>query len=258
MLMHPRHCKEHFLQMHQEIKRHCKKRPERFFAKDQQRSALRSIRQMIGPYICLFLGLCFANPLFATGSGFFWGLSLGPANNNGSNQQAQLANSNNTTTVSPKAQQFGYRLFLGYMPSQYAGFELGATFFSSIKYVPHQNQTLCGSAEARLRDFELLVKGDYPFHQSFSLSGKAGAAFTYQTEGGALDPSSTGTCGHSTYLSKAVPAFALGLSYDLTQNWVTELGIHDVEAGGKIGRMTMYAISLSYHFVDRYCGQFLC
>jgi len=29
-------------------------------------------------------------------------------------------------------------------------------------------------------------------------------------------------------------------------------------AGGQVGNLTMYALGISYHFVDKYCGQFLC
>ncbi len=201
----------------------------------------------------------------AIGAGMYAGIALGPATNNASPQQAQvsgLATTPPTTTlVNPKSQQFGSRIFIGYMPVPFAGFEGGATFFSNIQYEPTRNNKVCGSADARVRDFEILGKGAYNFKGQFSpvsVFGKLGVAFTYQTEGGALNPSTTQECGKTTYLTKAAPAYSAGFGYDMTQNWQSELGVHVVDTGGKVGRMTMYAFSLSYHFADTYCGQFLC
>ncbi|OGT59442.1 MAG: hypothetical protein A3F43_00705 [Gammaproteobacteria bacterium RIFCSPHIGHO2_12_FULL_42_10] len=216
---------------------------------------------------CLFAAAALgcALPAFATGSGFYWGLMLGPSNNTASNQQAQVSgtptNPPTTVLVKPKQQQFGSRIFLGYMPSVYGGMEFGMTYFSSVKYTPSGNTTLCGSSNATVRDVEFLAKAAYPFKQQlsqFGVFGKAGAAFAYQNNGGALSPTSSSTCGQETHLSKWAPAFSVGVNYDITQNWVTELAMHRVNVGGKLGSMTMYGLGISYHFVDQYCGQFLC
>jgi hypothetical protein len=197
---------------------------------------------------------------FAVGRGLYLGIQAGPSNNSASNQQAQVlgppTTPPTTTTVTPKSQQFGSRIFMGYMVNPYAGFEWGATYFSGIQY-DSKGATLCGSANARVRDLEVMGKGVVPVKQ-FNVFGKVGAAASYQTNGGALNPSTTDECGKSTYISKVVPVFSIGAGYDLSQNWVAELALHSVQAGGKIGSMTMYGLALSYHFVDEYCGQFLC
>lgn len=197
---------------------------------------------------------------FAVAPGFYMGVMGGPANNAASDQQAQVlgpvTTPPTTVTVTPKSQQFGSRLFMGYLVNPYAGFEWGVTYFSGIRYVSN-GPPACGSTNARLRDMEFMGKAVLPVRQ-VSVFGKAGVAIAYQATGGALNPTTEDVCGDSTYLNKFVPAFGLGVGYDLTQNWVAELGLHSVQAGGKIGSMTIYALALSYHFVDTYCGQFLC
>jgi hypothetical protein len=64
--------------------------------------------------------------------------------------------------------------------------------------------------------------------------------------------------GSNTYASKIVPTFTIGAGYDFTQNWVMDFSAMTLLVGGNIKSVTMYALGLSYHFVDRYCGQFLC
>lgn len=197
---------------------------------------------------------------FAVGPGLYLGVMAGPSTNNASDQQLQVegAPTSPPTTVlaTPKSQQFGSRIMMGYMVNEYAGVEGGLTYFSTIRYDSGDVNT-CSGANSSVRDFELLAKGVMPFRQ-VNAFGKAGVALAYQNNAGAFNPTSTSTCGESTYTTKFVPAFSLGVGYDLSQNWVADISANNIMYGGKVGTMTMYALGISYHFVDIYCGQFLC
>jgi OOP family OmpA-OmpF porin len=196
---------------------------------------------------------------YAVSPGLYMGLMFGPATNNGKEERAQLlATPTLTTPVNPKSQQFGSRIFLGYKASQYFGVEGGLTYFSTIKYVPKGDVQTCGVTNSRVQDFDFVGKGTIPLGKSFDVFAKAGAAMVYQTTSGALSPNLNQSCGESTNETHVRPTFGIGASYDLSQSWVTDLSVTNVQVGGKVGSMTMFAIGLSYHIVDVYCGQFLC
>lgn len=217
-------------------------------------------KRILKQLACSVFTIGFVANTFAMGSGLYIGLMAGPATNGASNQQAQVlgpATTPPTTTLAtPKSQQFGSRLMMGYMVSEYVGMEGGLTYFSSIDYDTGDVQT-CSSTNARVRDFEFMGKGVFPFRQ-MSVYGKAGVAIAYQATSGAFNPDSKDVCGKSSYITKYVPAYSAGVGYDLTQNWVVDLSANTVSVGGKIGSMTTYALGIAYHFVDVYCGQFLC
>lgn len=209
--------------------------------------------------LLLLIALAVSHPVYAVRPGFYMGFMAGPATNNASDQQAQTQGGLGyppTITATPKSQQFGSRIFMGYKASEYAGFEMGGTFFSTIRYDTGNVQT-CSAANARVRDIDVLGKFSYPVY-SFEPYAKAGVAVAYQTTAGAFNPDFSGDCGKSSNITKYVPTYSLGVGYDLTQNWVIDLSANRTNVSGKVGSMTMYALGISYHFVDVYCGQFLC
>jgi len=194
---------------------------------------------------------------YAVGPGFYMGAMAGPATNSASTENAAtLSGTPPTTPVNPKSQQFASRIFMGYKVNQYAGFEFGGTFFSTIQFNSKGIQT-CASTDARVRDIEILGKGSYPLPNGFDVFAKGGVAIAYITTSGGLNSGVT-ECGKTQYQNKFVPTATIGASYDLSQNWVTDLSYNSVMVGGKVGKMTYFALGLSYHFVDVYCGQFLC
>ncbi len=193
----------------------------------------------------------------ATGPGFYTGLMMGPATNDGSTVQAQVQGSPTTTPATPKSNQFGSRFFMGYQMNKYAAFEGGLDYFTGIKY-DTKNVPTCSSAQARARAFDAVIKGIYPFGSWFDAYVKGGMALVYQTTSGALNPSGTTECGKSTYVTKFRPTLSVGASYNLTQSWVTDLSWNRTMAGSPVNNIDFFAIGISYHFVDRYCGQFLC
>ena len=214
--------------------------------------------------------------------GFYRGLRRGPATNAGGEKPVQvypLPTSTspiaNTGVANPKSSQFGSRLFLGYKFNPYAGFEGGFTYFSGIDYaLKDPSLTSAGGTTARVRLIDFMGKLDYSYNNTLGFYGKAGVAATYTTTPGGLnvtnyrsvpaptkaDPSAVKifTSGSNTYTVKLSPTFALGISYDIDPSWQMDVSANRVLVGGPIGSMTMYALGLSYHFVDRYCGQFLC
>lgn len=203
-------------------------------------------------------GATLATNAFAVLPGFYMGLMLGPATNNGSNVQAQvLSTPPSTTEVTPQSQQFGSRIYMGYKSSQYFGAEGGFTYYSGIKYDAGDANT-CSTPLVRVRDLDVMGRGSIPFGPGFEGFAKAGAAVVYMTTSGCLNTDLSQQCGRTSYSNQVKPVASAGLSYDMTQNWVIDASWTRLFTGGVIGSMDMYALGLSYHFVDTYCGQFLC
>ncbi|MBX3708241.1 MAG: outer membrane beta-barrel protein [Gammaproteobacteria bacterium] len=226
------------------------------------------MRKRIGKYFLISMVTSWvAANTYAVGSGFYMGVMMGPATNSGGDQQAQVDNPTalELTPATPRSNQFGARVFMGNQFSQYAAIEGGLTFISKIKYDTKGVETCTGVSE-RVRSFDIVGKGIMPLGPYFDIFGKVGAAATYLTTSGALDPAfdiTTNpedpiTCGKNTYKNKFSPVFAIGASYNLNQNWVTDLSYTTLQVGGKVSSVSMIALAISYHFVNKYCGQFLC
>jgi hypothetical protein len=221
---------------------------------------------------------------YAVAPGFYMGFMAGPATNGGTTQNVQVyplpTPDNPNPTIAqgnPKSTQFGTSILFGYKFNPYAAFEGGFTYYSGVNYVlPDSSLTPAGGTTVRVRDIHILGKVDYSLQNSFGIFGKAGMAFVYLTTPGGLNPTSYSTVpvpptatnsntsykvintGQNTYTSKTVPTFAVGGSYDFNQNWVMDLTWTRTFVGGIINTMDFYALGLAYHFVDKYCGQFLC
>lgn len=204
---------------------------------------------------------------YATTAGFYMGIMAGPAQNNAVNVNASVLNSGTTTQVKPRSKQFGTRLFLGYQMNDYSAFDFGFTFFTNISYSQaFPNIPLCSSPSIGVRSVELLGKGILPFYY-FDIFFKAGLAAVYLNESASLNPFNPVThptqhaanpCGKSKSTINYDPVFALGASYNITPNWVADLTWSTYLVGGKVEKMNWVALGISYHFVDLYCGQFLC
>lgn len=200
---------------------------------------------------------------YAVDPGFYLGLMVGPASSTGGTQQAQIEDSADTTPVDPSSNPFGSRLFMGYKINQFAGVEGGLTYFSKITYdTKDPNVETCNSPEISVRDFDLVAKGMIPL-RSFEIYGKAGLAIVYTTTSGSLnpgtgDPNIPTECGKSENAITYRPTVSAGVSYDLSQNWVADVSWNRIMVGDKVSNMDFFALGFSYHFVDIYCGQFLC
>ncbi len=239
----------------------------------------------------------FACNAYAISQGFYMGLMMGPATNGGSTATVQVlplpqgpsgtppGTKANTSTANPKSTQFGSRVFMGYKFNQYAGFEGGFTYFSGIAYILQNPHTGCpanggpctpaGGTTGRVRSIDVMGKLDYSYSNTIGIFGKFGVAAVYTTTPGALNvtnwqqvktskPNASVVTykiinsGSNTYETKLSPVFAVGASYDLNQNWQTEATWTREFVGSSLGHMDLYSLGISYHFVDKYCGQFLC
>lgn len=199
----------------------------------------------------------FISSAYAVAPGFYMGGMFGPATNSGSSTRAQTSSTPPTTTpVTPKSTQYGTSVYLGYKASQYFGSEYGFTYYSGIDYDTKGVDT-CSAVNTRVRDLHALLTGAFPL-KSVSVFAKAGVAVVYQTTAGALNPDLSSGCGKSSNTNKVAPSFAIGIGYDMTQNWVADASINRLQAGGAAGNIDWFALGVSYHFVDKYCGQFLC
>jgi opacity protein-like surface antigen len=195
---------------------------------------------------------------YAVDPGFYMGLMTGPARANANTLQAQVAR-NVFVTARPQNNAWGSRLYLGYKFTKYAASELGLTYFSTFRYNTSGIKT-CTGTNARTRNFDLVVKGNLQAWD-FEVFGKAGVAVTYLTTSGAINPGSNPKnldCGNNVNTTKYNPTFTIGASYDLTQNWVADITWNRTMVGSPINSVNLYALGISYHFVNIYCGQFLC
>lgn len=214
----------------------------------------------------------------AIAPGFYMGLMMGPASNTGGDVDIQVdprpTPTNpiaNTAIGNPKSTQFGSRLFFGYKFNPYAGFEGGFTYFSGIAYtLKDSSLTPSAGTTGRVRGIDFLGKLDYSFRDTVGVFAKLGVTATYTTTPGALNVTNYEIKDAGTPNAKAVdfgsssqdvklnPTVAVGASYDFNQSWQIDASWTHLQLSGVLKGMDFYAIGLSYHFVDVYCGQFLC
>ena len=255
-----------------------------FRAKHRNRKPSRAFqREWLICFSALILGVTAATNAYAIADGFYLGLMMGPASNNAPSLPAQFnpnqaqpagvpvplctpANEPCTVLANPRSTQFAARIYMGNKFNRFAAIESGLTFISSIRYNTRDVITY-GGTNQRVRTFDLVGKGIFPFpicSVGIDIYGKAGIALAYLTKGGALNPTYFPAqnppvlSGSNTYKNKFAPTFSVGASYDINQSWVTDVSYNVLSVGDTIGTLNYWAIALSYHFTDKYCGQFLC
>lgn len=192
---------------------------------------------------------------YAVGVGPYWGFSTGPATNGSNIVQAQTMGGG-TTPAYPRSNQWGFGMEFGNKINRIASIEGGFHYFTGIKY-DTKNVNTCSTTQGRVRDLYIGGKAEGNFY-SFTVFGKGALGVVYDSTSGALNPDPTMECGKSAYVTKFRPVLAIGASYDLNQSWVVDLTWTRILVGGQISSVDFYGLGLSYHFVDRYCGQFLC
>ncbi len=207
----------------------------------------------------------------ATGPGPYFGLQVGQTNMDNKNLYvntglpAKTCDMNKPSTcittpgkVKPNNKGIGERLFFGVQMNKYAGFEIGATNYAPSVYdpkIPNSNQpAIRGYA------FDINLKGMYSLY-NFMVFGKVGGVGTRQTATGGL----TNVSLHGVKLNQVPKAAnsghltgAFGFSFDITPNWVVELTASKIFQGSNFPNATFVSVGFSYHWVDLYCGQFLC
>lgn len=222
------------------------------------------MKKRMSKHLAFAIAICsVASNVYAVNDGFYLGFMAGPAIAEGLPQLALIEGSSNrsTTVVKPEKQHFGGRFFLGYKFLQFLGIEGGLTYFSNVRYASPSGISIEGSPTAQISTLDIMGKADLNVY-NIGLFGKAGMAFLYQRTPGLVDTKdNTNTTAFSIKqpsFSQLRPAYAIGASYDITQNWVVDVSWNRYLPRGVVKSIDFYALGISYHFVDVYCGQFLC
>jgi len=194
---------------------------------------------------------------YAVAEGFYMGVMTGPASNDGSTVNVLTESGSPVTTpADPRSNQWGTRLFLGNKFNSYASFEMGGAFFSDINY-DTKGVEPANSVNARVRTIDILGKLDYSFRNTIGVFAKGGIAITYLTLSGGLSTDNANPGKQSSEI-RYRPTVTVGASYDLNQSWVADLSWNRIMVGDVVNSVDFFGIGISYHFVDQYCGQFLC
>src|SRR3990167_4272809 len=191
--------------------------------------------------LAVFFLICFVSRAYAVASGAYVGGQVGSTNLHNSIIQND----------SPSNTGFGFRFFMGGQYNQYFAVEGGYTYYAPSKY--NSLTTSNGnSAQIQTQALDLAGKGIYPIWEGLGIYGKAGIAAARWSPSGVLNIGERAI--------KIRPTAAIGASYDLTQTWVGDISWSRIfKAGGStIQNADLISLGLSYHFVNVYCGQFLC
>lgn len=161
------------------------------------------------------------------------------------------------TLADPNNSGFGARLFFGYGLNAYFAFDSGFSYYSPLTYNT-ETPTVCGTPRRNIYAFDFMAKGMLPLGPIKPFI-KGGVAVVH-TETQRLSPPTDlkELCGETTSTFNVRPAVGLGVSYNLTPNWVVDLSVNRIMPGSGSKSIDLAAIGISYHFVDLYCGQFLC
>lgn len=207
---------------------------------------------------------------YAVAPGAYMGLNVGRSNLNNKNQVLQTGGT--PPTINATAQNTGaaVRFFGGYHFNNYGAFEFGFDHYASTTYSGVPSTLTSNNPSIHEYGFDMQGKGIVPAGP-VSVFGAAGFAYVRSTSSGSLQtcaeapgrspsfPCSNTTGVHNTTQTNAFrPLLGIGVSYDVSQNWVAEGAYTRILGGSGIQSITMMSLGISYHFVDTYCGQFLC
>lgn len=194
----------------------------------------------------------------AAGEGFYLGGQIGRTNQHNKPAEVLISSGPDVyATITPDNTGVGERIFMGYNISQYAGIESGFTHYAPSTY--HVDGA-CSDPSIRENGWDILGVGRYQFPMSgFALFGKAGFSYLSRGASGSITSTTFSTCGGSNNSNNSFrPMAGVGVGYDLTQNWVADVSYTRALSGGGVQNTDFVAFGISYHFVDRRCGQFLC
>lgn len=191
----------------------------------------------------------------ATGAGFYMGGQIGRSNLNNTNRDIATSTTPPIVNASPGNTGIGQRIFMGYYMSSYFGYEGGFTHYAPSIYNPSVSANN-GSPNIRENGFDFVVKGMYPIKDSgVDVFAKGGVAMIKTSLAGSIAEGEGTTSGSNLYIR---PTATVGVGYDFTPNWVFDLSYSRVFKGGAFQNADFISFGISYHFVDTYCGQFLC
>jgi hypothetical protein len=214
-----------------------------------QGCCMRSIKKLLS--FCL-MGLV-STAAEATGPGAYVGLQFGQTKLDNDPYIVATGAVPPFAVAEPTNTGIGERLFFGIQMNRYAGFEMGLTNYAPSVYdpdVPNSNQPAI-----RVYSFDIVGKGMYSL-SSFTLFGKLGGAGVRQTISGALADVPLNQLSKASNSGHVMAA--VGVSFDLNPSWVLDITASRIFKGSNFAQADFYGLGISYHWVDLYCGQFLC
>jgi len=145
----------------------------------------------------------------------------------------------------------GGGLVIGNQFAKYFAAEFFVTHFANARSSAESAPVSCGSSLIHTNATGIAGRGIVPIGSS-GLDGylKLGAGFVRSSGGG--------ECPSTRTTSTARPIVGLGVSYAFTQTMVGDLSATYLPMNSTVKSSTLIALGISYHFVDIYCGQFLC
>lgn len=197
--------------------------------------------------------LSLAQAALAVGSGMYVGGMFGSSNTHNLKMNV-ITPSSGSVPTDPSNTGFGLGLLAGYNYNQYFAIEGGYIHFAPSTYKPNTGHATDPNPEIKTDAIDFALKGILPIASSgVGVFAKLGLAIVKTSKGQSLVQPQTNA--NATYTR---PLMAVGISYDLTQNWVTDLSWTQITKGGAFQNADLIALGFSYHFTDKYCGQFLC
>jgi hypothetical protein len=188
-----------------------------------------------------------------------------------------------TQTINPSNTGIGGRLYFGYNFNPFFALEGGFTHYAQATYtVPSSPPLAVGNPTGNPKatpgvsenGFDFVARGIAPIGATgFGAFGKVGFAIIKRSAAGTVSDSYASPPGTpaGVYDSRGIivtasnaaqtnfrPTASVGFSYDFTQSWQAELTLARVFGGGNMQNADLYSLGVSYHIVDKYCGQFLC
>lgn len=139
---------------------------------------------------------------------------------------------------------FGGGLFVGYQFDNYWGMDLSYIQYNNTRF-KNMNGASGVTGTVDENSLQLMFKGSYPFSdKGFRANGKLGVAYLTSTTSSEFPSNNT----QAPDQSRFVPAYALGISYDITTSVPLELFWNQTFGGGNMQNANIVGLSLSYYF----------
>jgi OOP family OmpA-OmpF porin len=186
------------------------------------------------------LTLMLATGASAANNGIYLGGAAGWGDIYQSDITAELNGSHSSTSG------FSGRVFEGYQFNENFGLEAGYTKFHDVNI---DNDIHDVDTKLKSYSVDLVAKGTIPLQNNFGLFGKLGVAYLNED----FDASTTSNgdmINAGASISKVLPTFGAGVSYDINKNVVADVSWMRIQAVGNTSLQSTDTamLGLSYHF----------
>lgn len=186
-------------------------------------------------FFCLSTGYAFAG--INAANGFYLGGELGVAG------WQPATGSSFSSSITPFT--VFLRPFVGYRFNDYVGLESGFYDLANDDNSANYSGNL-GADSYRLYVIDLAGKFIHSFSNGISVFGKVGLAYTHQSVFNQTFTYSDPSVDSS--VNRILPEVGVGLSYNFTQNFATELSYTHLQGVDPIGRIEIIGLGLFYTF----------